>query len=181
MSLDTIERINSFFETAVATPNQIYTIYEENNEDLRENNVGPFAKLFIEPSSDFTEGVGVTADLNKEEGVITAQLYVEKGEATKILYQYVTAIRDAFRYKTLQPETGEEGPIEFLEINNRRVGLIGKENQGYGRDSIQWFRIDVSIRYRKDYLVIKAQLLTWDSTQYTFDDTNITWDQTIIG
>lgn len=177
MSLDTIDRIITHFEANIGSSEGIHVIYEDDNGDTEEPSIGPFIKLFIEPFTDEIEGIGLTHNIYREEGVVTAQLFIEKGENTKELYRYVSAIRGVYRWKAIQPEAGEEGPILFEAMDTRRVGYISKSN-GYTRGrAIDWFRIDVSMTYRKDYIEILLVLITCDNDTITCDNNTITCDQ----
>ena len=48
MSLDTITRVNEFFKDTIATPNSLFTIYEEENKSIPDGNGrGSMVRLFI--------------------------------------------------------------------------------------------------------------------------------------
>lgn len=132
MSLDTVTRINDFFEDNVATPNDIYTIYKDKNYASRQSNgAGPFCEVWVESSFDsFTGyGAGATTAYN-EAGVVVIRIFVDEGLGDRDLYslsRVYDLVRDSFRDQTtgkqlkLWPTGSEEGMILFENLESRQT------------------------------------------------------------
>lgn len=143
MSVDTITRVNAYFETNVADVIPVFTIYKNVNENLPEPGSGSFVKLWVEPSLDqlFTDG-----GKYQESGVIIAQIYVEEGESTLELHSISDVIKIAFRQLQLEPIGGEIGTITVSDIETANRGTVATEDYG---SNISWRRWDVFITYAK--------------------------------
>lgn len=149
MSLDTITRVNEFFKDTVATPNTLFTIYEEENKRIPDGNGrGPMVRLFIE--------VGTETLLNDdsqyfEEGVIIAQVFVDVGESTADQHRIATIIKNAFRQVKLTAGGGQQGDIYFQDIEMGNGGQVPKQRLRNNTKEKQrwWLRQDVFITYNK--------------------------------
>ncbi len=160
MSLDSVTRIDSFFESQVATPNSIYTIYEDKNEGLFEGGGGPFVKIWTEASFDDPTAVEASPEdfsCYTEEGIIIIQIFAVKGLGTMDLYslsRIVTLVRDAFRGKRILPTGSEEGIIYFESISPRQTIEVAPKDFPIGNSNslgLTWKRKDIFINYQKNY------------------------------
>ena len=152
MSLDTVERVNAYFKSAIADTFGYYTDYATENNDLPESNTGPQIRLDIE--------IGIDEQLNDgveffEEGTVIAQISVETGKSQTSLNAIATQIRNAFRdakgYIQLEPTGGQEGLLVFESITNVARGQISRKPVGRARNQSTrpWLRLDVMLTYTK--------------------------------
>ena len=149
MSYDTVIRVNAYFADTIATPNGIFTVYEELNERQPDGNGrGPMIRLFVEEATDTILNDAVEF---VEEGTITAQIFVDVGESTADQHKIATTIRDAFRQVELVAGTGEQGNIYFQDISQSSGGQVEKTILRTKRKPKQrwWTRWDVFITYQK--------------------------------
>ena len=153
MSLDTIQRVNAYFKSAIADTYGYYTNYDNENKDLPESNVGPNIRLFTE--------VGMDEQLNDgveyvENGVVIAQISVEHGKSISEVHTIATQIRNAFRgpdgYLQIAPTGVQEGLIVFESIENVARGEISRKPTGRrakNQSTRMWKRLDVMLTYTK--------------------------------
>ena len=149
MSLDTITRVNEYFKSAVATPNNIFTIYEELNERQSDGNGrGPMVRLFIEVG---TETIFSDKGQYKEEGTVIAHIFVDVGESTADQHRISDLIKNAFRQVRLPVTTSNEGDIYFQDVELGKGGQVKKEQLRNSSNQKQryWVRQDVFIAYNK--------------------------------
>lgn len=149
MSLDSITRINDYFDTAVSIPNGLYTIHVDKNEAIEDDMGGDvWVRVSTEASDDDMTGQSLPKLCYKESGVFIIEIFCAKGLGNMNLYgpnAIITIIRNAFRNKKLQPASGEEGVILFEKISTTRS--FEQPSRG-GR---AYFRNDVFIPYQKNY------------------------------
>lgn len=144
MSVDTIERVNAYFKSAVADVIPVFTIYKNVNFDLPESSSGPMVKLWIEPDLDT-----LLTDSNQyqEDGVVVAQVFIEEGQSTLLLHSIMDAIKVAFRQKKLSNSSSD---IYFEDIDFSNGGSVPREQAGRGRGSNkEWRKWDMFITYSK--------------------------------
>ena len=149
MSLDTVTRVNAFFESVVATPNNIFTIYEELNERQSDGNGrGPIVRLFIEVGNETLSVDGIEWF---EEGIVIAQVFVDVGESTADQHRIATIIKNAFRQVRLTASASNEGDIYFQDVEMGRGGQVPKEQLRNSSNQKQryWVKQDVFITYNK--------------------------------
>jgi len=147
MSVDTIERVNAYFKSAVADVLPVFTIYKNVNQDLPEPSSGPFVNLWIEPSLDTLLSDG---DTYQENGQIIAQVRIEQGQSTLELHRVIDAIKVAFRQLRLEPTGLETGTITVGEIEPSNAGTVDREKASRGRGSNRpWRQWDVFLNYSK--------------------------------
>ena len=152
MSLDTVERVNAYFKSAITDTYNYYTNFDNENTDLPESNVGPQIRLFVEIGTDeqFNDGVEYV-----EDGTIIAQIMVEHGKNQTQLHLIATQIRDAFRGPKgglqLEPTVGQDGVLVFESIENIARGEISRSasRRAKNQSTRQWKRLDVMISYTK--------------------------------
>ena len=147
MSVDTIERINAYFKSAVADVYPVFTIYKNVNEDLPEPASGPFVNLWVEPSLDtlLTDGGNY-----QEDGQIIAQVRIEQGQSSLQLHSIIDAIKVAFRQLQLAPTGLETGTINIEDIEPSNAGTVDREKASRGRGSNSpWLQWEVCMFYSK--------------------------------
>lgn len=152
MSLDTVTRINDYFDSAVALPNNLYTIHADKNEAIQDDMGGDvWARVSTEASFDDLTGEPSTVDGEKcytERGLVIVEVFCAKGLGTLNLYgidKVVSILRDAFRNYKLLPTGSEEGVILFEDIS------APKSFEQPSRGGTAYFRKDVFINYQKNY------------------------------
>ena len=143
MSVDTIERINAYFEANITDVIPVYTIFKNVNEGLPESGSGPFIKLWVEPSDDFllTDG-----GQYQEDGIVIAQVFVEEGESTLILHEIMDQIKLVFRQLQMSPTGTEIGLIAFEPMEFSNSGTVTTEDFS---SSISWRKWDMFMPYSK--------------------------------
>ena len=152
MSFDSVTRINDYFDTAIADPNNLYTIHSDKNEAIEDDQGGDvWVRLSTEASFDDLTGEPSTVSSEKcytERGLVIVEIFCAKGLGTLNLYgidKVVSILRDAFRNHKLLPIGSEEGVILFEDISAPKS--FEQPSRG-GRD---YFRKDVFINYQKNY------------------------------
>lgn len=144
MSVDTIERVNAYFKSAVADVFPIFTIYKNVNFDLPEPSSGPFVNLWIEPDLDT---LLTDANQYQEDGVVIAQILLEEGQSTLLIHSVMDAIKVAFRQKKLSDSSSD---IYFEDMDFSNGGSVTREHADRGRGSnIEWRKWDMFITYSK--------------------------------
>lgn len=149
MSLDSVQRINDYFDLAVGAPNNLYTIHLDKNEDIPDDlGGGVWVKLSTEASFDDMTGQSLPKLCYRERGLVIVEIFCRKGLGNKNLYgieKVVTLLRNAFRNVKLKPTGDEEGVILFEDISAPRSFEIPS------RGGTDYFRKDVFINYQKNY------------------------------
>jgi hypothetical protein len=145
MSLDTIERIESRIEDEIESNYSRYVIYESLNEDLPDQGSGPFIKVFIEPDTDYLDGIATGEKMYTEFGSVVFQIFDEEGSGTRDLHTIATEIRDSMRDVLMYPTGSQEGTIHLQEYEERASAISIKSG---GRN---WKRKDVFVGYQKSY------------------------------
>jgi len=124
MSLDTTTRINALFESLVATPNSLYTIYIDKNEDIPDDSGGGvFVRLTTESSEDVLAGAKPADFLYTETGLFIVEILAPVSLGTLDLYSHervVSLIRDAFRNKKFFETGAQEGDLYFYDMTTSR-------------------------------------------------------------
>ena len=147
MSVDTIERVNAYFKSAVADVLPVFTVYKNVNQDLPEPASGPFVNLWIEPSLNTLLSDG---DTYQENGQIIAQVRIEQGQSSLELHRVIDAIKVAFRQLRLEPTGSEVGTITIADIEPSNAGTVDREKASRGRGSNRpWRQWDVFLNYSK--------------------------------
>ncbi len=148
MSLDTVQRVNAYFKSAIADTYSYSTIYDNENKDLPQDNVGPNIRVFVEVGNDDLLSDGGEYE---EDGVVIAQIEVEVGKSATQLHLIATQIRDAFRQKKLTATGGEQGDIYFESIENVTRGEISRKpvRRARNQSTRNWKRLDVLMTYTK--------------------------------
>ena len=107
MSLDTTQRINDYFDAQVGTPNELYTIHLDKNEDIPDDlGGGVFVKLSTEASFDELTGNSRPDELFTERGIVIIEIIAPVGLGTADAYaleRVVSLVRDSFRGNFLNP------------------------------------------------------------------------------
>ena len=157
MSYDTPERVDTFVQNSIMTPNNILGFFGSTNSNHREQGSGPW--IFTDTET-FTDTANIVFESQKagffEEGVVVIQIFDEKGSGTRALYTIYGQIRDALRDLTnpsklfkLRPTGSQEGTITFNTITQRPV--VEESRRISSRD---WHRLDVLISYNKNYTLL---------------------------
>ena len=151
MSLDSVTRINAYFET-IAVANSIYTIYDDKNEAIEDDmGGGEFVRLSTEASFLNKEGQPSTLGdprCYKERGLIIVEIFSAKGLGNMNLYGIdgiVTILGEAFVDERILPTGSEEGIILFEDIS------APKAFEQPSRGGTDYYRKDVFINYQKNY------------------------------
>lgn len=149
MSLDSITRINDYFDTAISIPNGLYTVHADKNENISDDMGGDvWVKLSTEAAFDDMTGQSLPELCYRERGLVIVEIFCMKGLGNLNLYgidKVVTLLRNAFRNKRLQPTGDEEGVILFEDISAPRSFELPS------RGGTPFFRKDVFINYQKNY------------------------------
>ena len=144
MSVDTIERVNAYFKSAVADVYPVFTLYKNVNENLPEPSSGPMVKLWIEPDLDT---LLTDANQYQEDGIVIAQIFIEEGQSTLLIHKIMDAIKVAFRQKKLSDSSSD---IYFEDIDFSNGGTVPREQADRGRgSSLEWRKWDMFITYSK--------------------------------
>ena len=153
MSLDTETRVNAYFKSAVADANNYFTIYESENKDLPQSNVGPNISVSFEDGIDeqLTDAVDYS-----ETGVFIAQIEVEVGKSSSQLSIIADQIKVAFRgpqgYLQMAPTGSEVGTIVFQSFEKVPRGEVSRKPIGRrakNQSTRDWKRLDVMLTYTK--------------------------------
>ena len=150
MSIDSTTRINNFFDAQVGTPNDLYTIHLDKNEDIPDDlGGGVFVKLSTEASFDERTGRSRPDQLFTETGLVIVEIIAPVGLGTLDTYsleRVVSLIRDAFRGEFLNPVDDEEGVIYFQDISTARSFELPSKMDG------DYLVKNVFINYQKNYV-----------------------------
>ncbi len=147
MSVDTIERVNAYFKSAVADILPVFTIYKNVNDDLPEPSSGPLVKLWVEPSLDT---LLTDANQYQEDGIVIFQVFMEQGQSTLLIHSIMDSIKVAFRQKKLTATGLETGDIYFEDMDFSNSGTVDREQANRGRGGNRpWRKWDMFITYSK--------------------------------
>lgn len=151
MSVDTAQRVNDYWDSEVATPENIYTIHIDKNEGIpaTEGGGGTWVTIETQTLLDNLTGRSSVSNCFTEDGMIIIKIYAQKGLGNLDLYSLERVsdlVKKAFRFDKPLLMTGtQEGNIYFEDIIPRQT--ITDPAPGLS----DYRRKDIFINYQKTY------------------------------